>query len=104
MAREERARALRVARMSHWRSGWLKLSVNSSATAGFCDIAPSSWSRCGAGGSAIIRLVVGDRVQHPAAGELGGRLVAVEGDRDSLLLQQQSQVQTRDSRSDGRDS
>ncbi len=46
-----------VARMSHWRSGRLKLSVNSSATAGFCDIAPSSWSRCGAGGSAIMRFV-----------------------------------------------
>jgi hypothetical protein len=50
------------------------------------------------------RVVVGDRVQHPAAGELRGRLVAVEGDGDSLLLQQQSQVQARDPRSDDRHS
>jgi CubicO group peptidase (beta-lactamase class C family) len=57
VAGRERARALGVARVSHWRSGWLKLSVNTSATAGFCDIAPSSWSRCGAGGSPIMRFV-----------------------------------------------
>jgi hypothetical protein len=50
------------------------------------------------------RVVVGDRVQQPAAGELRGRLVAVKGDGDSLLLQQQSQVQARDPRSDDRDS
>jgi hypothetical protein len=50
------------------------------------------------------RVVVGDRVQHPPAGELRGRLVAVKGDGDALLLQQQGQVQARHSGSDDGDS
>jgi hypothetical protein len=50
------------------------------------------------------RVVVGDRVQHPAAGQLRGRLVAVEGDGNSLLMQQQGQVQARDPGPDDGDS
>jgi hypothetical protein len=49
------------------------------------------------------RVVVRDRVQHPAAGKLRGRLVAVEGDGDFPLLQQQGQVQACDPGSDDRD-
>src|ERR1700722_1863940 len=50
------------------------------------------------------RVGVGDRVQHPPAGELRGRLVAVDGGGDALLLQQQGQVQARYSGSDDGDS